>query len=167
VIRAARPDDVPAVLDLIRELAAYERAPDAVRASVADLRRALFAEAPQVFCHLAEDDGETVGFALWFLSFSTWTGRHGVYLEDLYVRPDARGQGHGRALLAGLASICVERGYARLEWSVLDWNADALAFYRSVGSVPMQEWTVQRLQGPALASLAVTGDAAERSGSTR
>lgn len=167
VIRPAGPDDVDAVLGMIRELAAYERAADAVQASSEDLRAALFAERPQVFCHLAEDGGEPVGFALWFVSFSTWTGRHGVYLEDLYVRAEARGRGHGKALLADLAAICVEQGYSRLEWSVLDWNADALAFYASLEATQMSEWTVQRLQGAQLRSLAATAGVGRDDGSTR
>jgi GNAT superfamily N-acetyltransferase len=104
---------------------------------------------------LAEDDeGRVLGFALWFLNYSTWTGVHGIYLEDLYVRPAARGTGHGKALLAQLARICVERGYQRLEWSVLDWNEPAIAVYRSQGAVPMDEWTVHRLTGDALAAMA-------------
>ncbi|MFW5416623.1 GNAT family N-acetyltransferase [Nocardiopsis sp. CNT-189] len=157
MIRPARPDDVPAILELIRALAAYEREPDAVEATEQDLEQALFGEDPSVFAHIAEDAGEPVGFALWFVNFSTWTGRHGVYLEDLFVLPEMRGRGYGRALLAGLARTCVERGYRRLEWSVLDWNEPSIAFYRSLGAVPMDEWTVYRLHGKALEELGSAG----------
>ena len=154
-VRPARPGDVPAILAMVRELAEYERAAQEARASEDQLRDALFADRPALFGHVAEDDvGEVVGFALWFLNFSTWLGRHGIYLEDLYVRPSARGQGHGRALLAELAGIAVGRGYGRLEWWVLDWNEPALSFYRSLGAVPMDEWTVHRVTGDALRALA-------------
>lgn len=153
VVRPARPDDVPAVLGLIHELAEYERAAHEVRATEQSLHAALFAEHPAAFCHVAERGGQVGGFALWFLNFSTWLGRHGIYLEDLYVRRDLRGRGAGRALLAELARICVDRGYGRLEWWVLDWNADAHGFYRRLGAVPMDEWTVWRLTGDALDTL--------------
>ncbi|HWL37333.1 MAG TPA: GNAT family N-acetyltransferase [Frankiaceae bacterium] len=145
MIRPAVPDDVPVVLALIRELATYEREPDAVVATEDGLRTALFGDSPAVHCHVAEEDGEVVGFALWFLNFSTWLGRHGIYLEDLYVRPSHRGGGLGKALLETLTSIAAERGYGRVEWSVLDWNEPAQAFYRSLGAEPMDEWTVWRL----------------------
>jgi len=157
VIRPARPDDVPAVLRLIRDLAVYEREPDAVQTTEEDLAQALFGENPAVFAHIAEDAGEPVGFALWFVNFSTWTGRHGIYLEDLFVRPEMRGRGYGRALLTELARICVQRGYRRLEWSVLDWNEPSIEFYRSLGAVPMDEWTVYRLHGKALDDLGSAG----------
>ena len=153
-IREARPEDVPEILSMIRELADYERAPDAVVATEELLHDALFCDAPAVFALIAEEDESSVGFALWFRNFSTWLGRHGVYLEDLYVRPDHRGNGHGKALLAALARICIERGYGRLEWWVLDWNEPALAFYRSIGAVPMDEWTVHRVTGEPLQRLA-------------
>ena len=154
-VRAARPDDVPTILAMIRELAEYERAGHEVRATEEQLRQALFGQSPALFGHVAEDDaGQVAGFALWFLNFSTWLGCHGVYLEDLYVSPSARGRGHGRDLLIELARICVERGYGRLEWWVLDWNAPALGFYRSLGAVPMDEWTVHRVTGDALQALA-------------
>ena len=117
---------MPAIYQLVRDLAEYERALQHVSATEDDLLQSLTADPPAVFAHVAEHDGEVVGFALWFLSFSTWEGKHGIYLEDLYVRPDMRGGGHGRALLAGLARICVQRGYPRLEWAVLNWNAAAL-----------------------------------------
>ena len=139
---------------MIRELAEYEREPNAVVATEAMLHEALFGDSPAVFGLIAEDEGVTVGFALWFLNFSTWLGRHGIYLEDLYVRPEHRGSGHGKALLAELASICVERGYGRFEWWVLDWNTPAIDFYRSIGAEPMDEWTVQRVTGDALVDLA-------------
>ena len=169
MIRPARPDDVPSILALIRELATYEREPDAVVATQADLASALFGERPALFGLIAEDgnaedgnaeDGNAeggnaiAGFALWFLNFSTWLGRHGIYLEDLYVRPEFRGHGHGRELLIELARIADERGYGRLEWSVLDWNESAHRFYASLGAVPMQEWTTWRLAGAALPGLA-------------
>ena len=139
---------------MIRELAEYEREPNAVVATEAMLHEALFGDSPAVFGLIAEDEGVTVGFALWFLNFSTWLGRHGIYLEDLYVRPEHRGSGHVKALLAELASICVERGYGRFEWWVLDWNTPAIEFYRSIGADPMDEWTVQRVAGDALTDLA-------------
>ncbi|MEV5725436.1 GNAT family N-acetyltransferase [Streptomyces pharetrae] len=155
MIRTATPADIPVIHTLIRELAAYERAPEEARATEAQLHEALFGERPAAYAHIAEDDtsGEPVGFAVWFLNFSTWRGTHGVYLEDLFVRPSARGAGHGKALLAELARLCVERGYQRLEWSVLDWNEPAIGFYRSLGAVPQDEWTVYRLTDQALADL--------------
>ena len=153
MIRTASPDDVTAIHRLVRELAEYERSADQVVASPEDLRRALFGEQPSVFAHVAVHDGAVAGFALWFLNFSTWTGRHGIYLEDLYVTPELRGHGYGKALLAELARICVERGYARFEWAVLDWNTPAIGFYRTLGASAMDEWTVQRMAGPALRAL--------------
>ncbi|MGW8529604.1 N-acetyltransferase family protein [Nocardiopsis sp. NPDC055824] len=158
MIRPARPDDVPVIHRMIRELAEYEKEPEAAVATQDDLRTALFGPDASVFAHIAEDvggDGDAVpvGFALWFLNFSTWTGRHGVYLEDLYVRQEARGGGHGLALLRTLAEICVERGYSRLEWSVLDWNEPSIRFYEALGSRPMDGWTVRRLDGAALTAL--------------
>jgi GNAT superfamily N-acetyltransferase len=140
----------------VRELAEYERALDEVRLEQADVVAALFCEHPAAFCHVVEAEGEVVGLALWYLTFSTWVGRHGIYLEDLYVRPDHRRDGHGTALLATLARLCVERGYGRLEWAVLDWNTPALEFYRSLGARPLDDWTVHRLSGDALAGLAGT-----------
>ena len=158
MIRPARAGDVPAIYQLVRDLAENQRALQHVSATEDDLLKSLTADPPAVFAHVAEHDGEVVGFALWFLSFSTWEGKHGIYLEDLYVRPDMRGGGHGRALLAGLARICVQRGYPRLEWAVLNWNAPALGFYASLGAVPMDEWSVHRLGGPELRALAAAGD---------
>ena len=139
---------------MIRELAEYEREPNAVVATEAMLHEALFGDSPAVFGLIAEDEGVTVGFALWFLNFSTWLGRHGIYLEDLYVRPQHRGSGHGKALLAELARICVERVYGRFEGWVLDCNTPAIDFYRSIDAVPMDEWTVYRVSGEALSRLA-------------
>jgi len=155
-VRPARPEDVPTMVELVRELADYERAADQVELTEDLLSAALFAPSPAVFASVAEDgSGAVVGLAVWFLNFSTWRGRHGIYLEDLYVRPAARGLGLGRALLTELAATCVARGYPRLDWWVLDWNAPALGFYRSLGALPMDEWTVWRLTGDALPALAV------------
>ncbi|GAA3392868.1 GNAT family N-acetyltransferase [Streptomyces roseoviridis] len=154
MIRTATPADVPVVHQMIRELADYEKALDEARATPEQLHEALFGERPAAYAHIAETaDGEVAGFALWFLNFSTWRGVHGIYLEDLYVRPALRGGGHGRALLAELARICVERGYERLEWSVLNWNAPSIAFYESLGARPQDEWTVYRLTDAALKEL--------------
>jgi GNAT superfamily N-acetyltransferase/ABC-type transport system involved in multi-copper enzyme maturation permease subunit len=160
MIRTAGPDDVPAILELIRGLAEYERAAHEVKATEEQLREVLFGPTPRVFAHVAEHPGADgpiiAGFALWFMNFSTWTGRHGIYLEDLYVRPELRGHGYGKALLIELARICVERGYGRFEWSVLDWNEPSIGFYRALGAIPLDEWTVQRLTGEALHRLAST-----------
>lgn len=153
MIRTARPDDVDAMVGLIHDLAEFERSPDSVEIDPSQLRAALFGHAPNVFAHVADEDGRVVGVAIWFKNFSTWTGRNGIYLEDLYVRPEARGHGVGRALLAALATIARREGYARLDWSVLDWNSSAIRFYRSVGAVPMDEWTGYRLSGAALTAL--------------
>jgi len=155
MIRIATPDDVPVIHALVRELAEYEKVPQAAKATPEQLREALFGARPAAFAHVAVDDstGEAVGFALWFLNFSTWTGVQGIYLEDLYVRPEARGGGHGRALLVELARLCAERGYERLEWAVLNWNRPAIGFYESLGARPQDEWTVYRLTDEALAAL--------------
>ncbi|MCM2394217.1 GNAT family N-acetyltransferase [Streptomyces albipurpureus] len=154
MIRNATPADIPEIHRMVRELAEYEKALDEVHATEEQLREALFGERPAAYAHIAEtDDGETVGFALWFLNFSTWRGVHGIYLEDLYVRPDRRGGGHGKALLTELARICVARGYQRLEWSVLNWNTPSIAFYESLGAKPQDEWTVYRLTDEALGEL--------------
>jgi GNAT superfamily N-acetyltransferase len=154
VIRPAVPADVPALVQLVRDLAEYERAPEEAVATEAQLHDVLFGAQAAVFCDVAEVEGEVVGLAVWFLSFSTWLGRHGIYLEDLYVTPSRRGEGHGKALLATLARHCVERGYGRLEWSVLDWNTPAIDFYVALGAVGMDGWTVHRLAGAPLAALA-------------
>jgi len=160
VIRRARPADVPEIYQLIRELAQYERSLAEVIATEDDVLSSLFGPEPAVFAHVAEHEGRVVGFALWFLNYSTWLGRHGIYLEDLYVTPTMRGRGLGRALLAELAGICVAHGYGRLEWWVLDWNSAAVGFYQSLGAAAMDEWTVFRLTGPALAGLAAARPAA-------
>lgn len=154
MIRPAAPADVAVILRFIRELAAYEREPDAVVASEALLAGALFGPEPAAEAVVAEADGEPAGFALFFHNFSTWTGRRGLYLEDLYVTPAARGRGLGKALLRHLAGVAVERGCARFEWSVLDWNTPAVALYRSMGAVGMEDWTVQRVEGDALRRMA-------------
>ncbi len=159
MIRPARPADAPAIYQLIRDLADYERALPEVTGTQEDLHRALFGPEPAVYAHVAEHEGQVGGFALWFLNYSTWVGQHGIYLEDLYVRPELRGHGLGRALLAELAALCVERGYGRLEWWVLDWNQPARGFYASLGTTSMDEWTVHRLTGPALADLAASRSA--------
>jgi GNAT superfamily N-acetyltransferase len=153
-IRPAEPADVPAILSLVRDLADYERSLSEVHATEQSLRESLFAARPAVFAHVVEHEGKVAGFALWFLNFSTWLGRHGIYLEDLYVHPDLRGRGYGRALLAELAGIAMQRGYGRLEWAVLDWNEPAIGFYRSLGAMSMDEWRVNRVTGAPLAALA-------------
>jgi GNAT superfamily N-acetyltransferase len=157
-VRRATESDVDAVVAMVHELAEYERSAHECHLTAAQLHASLFGPSPALFCHVATASDaevvEVVGFALWFLNFSTWRGTHGIYLEDLYVRPAHRGGGLGRALLAELAAECVRRGYARLEWWVLDWNEPAIAVYRAIGAVPMDEWTVYRLTGPALSALA-------------
>jgi GNAT superfamily N-acetyltransferase len=153
-IEPAAPKDLTLILELIRELAEYEKQPEAAQATESQLRQALFGEHPAAEAVIASVDGQPAGWALWFQSFSTWTGKPGLWLEDMYVRPAQRRRGVGRALLVHLARMCVERGYGRLEWSVLDWNTPALDFYREVGAEPMADWTVQRLAGEALARLA-------------
>jgi GNAT superfamily N-acetyltransferase len=145
LIRLATADDVPIVLSLIHQLAAYERAAAEVVATEADLTASLFGDEPVANCHIAELDGAVVGFALWFRSFSTWLGKPGIYLEDLFVMPSARRHGLGKALLMALVDIGRERGYGRVEWSVLDWNSPAIGFYRALGAAPNDEWTVWRL----------------------
>ena len=156
MIRTATEDDVPAIVAMVHELAEYERAPGECHLTEGQLTTALFGPAPALFSHVAFVGDEPAGCALWFLNFSTWRGVHGIYLEDLFVRPRYRGHGLGRALLTRLAAECVERGYGRLEWSVLDWNAPAIGFYRTLGAVPMDEWTTFRLDGAALTALGST-----------
>lgn len=156
MIRPATPADIPAIHRLIVELAIYEKEPDAVKATHADLNAALFGSRPTAECVLAELDGQAAGLALFFTNFSTWTGKPGLYLEDLFVMPSARGAGLGKALLVHLAGIAAARGYARFEWSVLDWNEPAIGFYKALGAKPMDEWTVMRVEGEALAVLAGT-----------
>ncbi|HEY8506216.1 MAG TPA: GNAT family N-acetyltransferase [Gemmataceae bacterium] len=150
MIRPATPDDVPTIAALIRELAGYEKLAHEVVLDEADLREHLFGPRPYAEVLLAEDGGAVVGFALFFHNYSTFRGKPGIYLEDLFVRPEHRGKGHGKALLLRLARLAVERGCARLEWAVLDWNEPAIGFYRALGAVPMDEWTVYRLTGEAL-----------------
>ncbi|MGQ0840118.1 GNAT family N-acetyltransferase [Actinokineospora sp.] len=152
-IRRVRESDVDAVVALVYELADYERAPDECHLTSEQLRAALFCAAPALFGHVAEVDGAVVGCALWFLNFSTWRGTHGIYLEDLYVRPEQRGSGLGKALLVALAQECARRGYSRLQWWVLNWNEPAIGFYQSIGALPMDEWTVFRVTDDALTEL--------------
>jgi len=156
VVRPALPADVPTILHFVRELAAYEREPEAVVATEEMLREALFRENPPAEAVIAELEDEAVGFALYFHTFSTWTGRPGLYLEDLYVTEASRGRGVGKALLRHLARIAKDRGCPRFEWSVLDWNQPAIDFYRSVGAVGMGEWRIQRVTGDALDRLAAS-----------
>ena len=156
-IRRATPADVPEIIAMVKELAEYEKAPDEAKAAVEQFTAALFCERPAVYAIVVDDDpasGTLIGFALYFLNFSTWLGVHGIYLEDLYVRPEFRGHGYGKRMLATLAKECVDRGYGRFEWWVLDWNEPALEVYRAIGAIPMDEWTVQRVTGEALRSLA-------------
>jgi diamine N-acetyltransferase len=153
-IRRAHRGEAGLILDLVRELAEYEKLSHEVEATEADIAEALFGHDPRLFCAIAEWDGEPVGFAVWFLNFSTFSGRHGIYLEDLYVRPSHRGKGLGKALLVYLAKECVDNGWSRLQWAVLDWNAPSIAFYKSLGAVMLDDWTLCRVTGPALARLA-------------
>jgi GNAT superfamily N-acetyltransferase len=153
-IRPARPDDAALVFTLVRELAEYERLTHEVDATQEMIAGALFGPSPRVFCDIAEWHGEPVGFALWFYNFSTFRGRHGIYLEDLYVRPSARGHGLGKALLGNLAKRCIAENLARLEWSVLDWNEPSIAFYKQQGAVLLDDWTICRVTDGALWRLA-------------
>ena len=152
-VRPATPADVPELVAMIRELAEYERSLHEVEATEEHLHRTLFAEAPAVFGHVLEVDGAVAGMAIWFLNYSTWLGAHNLYLEDLYVRPEVRGSGGGRLLLQTLAGLCVERGYRRLEWWVLDWNP-ARGFYAAIGADALTEWVPYRVSGDALVRLA-------------
>jgi GNAT superfamily N-acetyltransferase len=153
-IRSARAGDAALVLQFVRELAEYEKLTHEVEATAAMIDAALFGPAPRIACDFAEWDGAPVGFALWFLNFSSFSGRSGIYLEDLFVRPALRGKGIGKALMAHLAKRCVAEGWSRLQWSVLDWNTPSIAFYQSLGGVLMDEWTIVRVSGDALARLA-------------
>ncbi|MEV4803282.1 GNAT family N-acetyltransferase [Nonomuraea sp. NPDC049421] len=154
MIRPATPADVPEIVSMIRELAEYEKAAHEVRVTEEQLHDTLFRDHPAAFAHMAEQDGEVVGFTLWFLTYSTWRGVHGVYMEDLYVRPRHRGGGHGVALVRELARVCAERGYERLEWAVLDWNEPSIAFYEKLGAVNQNEWYRYRLTDEPLRRLA-------------
>ena len=153
-IRTAQPGEASLVLSFVRELADYEKLSHEVAATENDIEAALFCAQPTAFCDIAEWAGEPVGFALWFLNFSSFRGRNGIYLEDIFVRPAHRGKGIGKALLAHLARRCVEDGYGRLEWAVLDWNAPSIAFYKAQGAKLMDEWTVCRIEDDALRRLA-------------
>ena len=152
-IRPAKREEVGEVLQLIQDLATYEKAPDQVEASKDDLLNTIFAKEPRVFCDLVEVDGQIAGMAIWFLNYSTWQAKHGIYLEDLYIKPEFRARGYGKALLKHLAQICDREGYGRLQWWVLDWNSPAIEFYRSFGAEAMDEWTVYRTSGQALKDL--------------
>jgi GNAT superfamily N-acetyltransferase len=154
LIRPAQITDAPEILELIYELAVYEKAPEEVVATVTDIERQFFSQNPKVFCDVIEQQGRVQAIAIWFLNFSTWQGKHGIYLEDLYVRESARGQGFGKALLAHLAKKCVANDYGRFQWWVLDWNTPAIEFYRAHGAVAMDEWTVFRVSGKELDTLA-------------
>ena len=153
-IRRARPGEAGLVLSFVRELADYEKLSHEVEATEAGIDAALFGENPRLFCEIAEWGGEAVGFAVWFVNFSTFSGRYGIYLEDLFVRPAQRGKGIGKALLVHLARECVANGWSRLQWAVLDWNAPSIAFYKSLGAELMDEWTICRVSGLALDKLA-------------
>ncbi len=160
ILRDALPADIPDLLRLVRDLAAYEKEPDAVEATESMYARTLFpgdGSTPTTHALVAEADGRVVGMAIWYLTFSTWTGVNGIWLEDLFVEPARRGSGLGTALLRRLAQLCVERGYRRLEWWVLTWNEPSIAFYRSLGSVPQEEWEVHRVDGAALTRLGGAG----------
>jgi GNAT superfamily N-acetyltransferase len=153
-IRSAQSGDVDEILALIYELAVYEKAPEEAKATREQILATFFCDDPKVFCEIVEVDGEIAGCAIWFLNYSTWLGKHGIYLEDLFVRPQYRGQGYGKALLQHLARRCEENGYGRFQWWVLDWNEPSIEFYESLGAVAMDEWTVYRVSGQALKKLA-------------
>lgn len=152
-IRSAKRDEVGQILQLIHDLALYEKAPEQVKAREETLLNTIFASDPRVFCDVVEVDGEIAGMAIWFLNYSTWQAKHGIYLEDLYIKVEFRGRGYGKVLLKHLASICNLKGYGRLQWWVLDWNSPAIEFYRSLGAEAMDEWTVFRLADQQLRQL--------------
>ncbi|WP_280268486.1 GNAT family N-acetyltransferase [Nocardia wallacei] len=156
MIRRATPADVPALVGLVYDLAEYEKSRDLCHLTAEQLHAALFGPSPAVFAHVAQDDSSdaVLGCAIWFLNYSTWTGTHGIYLEDLFVKPEARGLGLGKALLTELAREAVARGYQRVDWAVLDWNTPSIDFYKSLGATPQDEWTGYRLDGAALTQLA-------------
>jgi GNAT superfamily N-acetyltransferase len=153
-IRRARADEAGLVYALVRELAEYEKLLHEVKATEADIAEALFGGNPRLACDIAEWNGKPAGFALWFVNFSSFAGKHGIYLEDLFVRPALRGKGIGKALLVHLANECIANGWGRLQWAVLDWNTPSIEFYKSLGAVMMDEWTLCRVTGPALQALA-------------
>lgn len=153
-IRPATIADTEEILALIYELAVYEKAPDDAKATREQIIEGFFGESPKVFCEIVEVDGAIAGLAIWFLNYSTWQGKHGIYLEDLFIRPQYRGKGYGKALLKHLAAICEERGYGRFQWWVLDWNTPAIEFYKSLGAKPMDSWTVYRVSEDDLTKLA-------------
>ena len=153
MIRSAELRDIPEILALIHELAEYEKAPEEAVATAAQLEAALFGDSPKVFCEMVEVEGAILGCAIWFLNFSTWQGKHGIYLEDLYIRPQYRGQGWGKKLLQHLAAKCVANDWGRFQWWVLDWNEPSIEFYKALGAVAMDEWTVYRVSGEALKKL--------------
>ncbi len=153
IIRPARKDEAGIILQLIHDLALYEKAPHEVETTEKEIIETIFSENPKVFCDLVEFDGDIAGMAIWFLNYSTWQGKHGIYLEDLFVKPEYRGRGYGKALLQHLAKVCNEKGYGRFQWWVLDWNSPAIEFYRSLGAVAMDEWTVYRVAGEDLKRL--------------
>jgi len=157
IVRPATIADLPDIFKYIHALAEYEKASDEVVLSLDDLEQSFFGENPQVYCLLSQEANVVTGIAIWHLNYSTWLGKHGLYLEDLFVDPKYRGAGHGKALLVRLAQICVERGYPRFQWWVLDWNEPAIDFYKSFGAVAMDEWTVFRLSGDPLKKLAAEG----------
>ena len=153
-IRAAKPEEAQIILDFIMHLAVYEKCPEEAVATLDHISNTFFGENPQVFCDFVEVDNQIVGFVAWYLNYSTWTGTHGIYVEDLFVLPEHRGNGYGKALLAYLANVCVTRGYERLQWWVLNWNQPSIEFYELLGAKPMNEWTVMRVDEGALVSLA-------------
>ena len=153
-IRPAKTTDIDEILALIYELALYEKAPEEAKATKSQIMESFFSDNPKVFCEIVEVDGEIAGLAIWFLNYSTWQGKHGIYLEDLFVRPQYRGRGFGKSVLKHLAQICVDRGYGRFQWWVLDWNTPSIEFYKALGAVAMDEWTVYRVTGDALTELA-------------
>ena len=155
MIRVAIKQDAPRILQLIKDLAEYEKAPLEAKATLQQIEETIFGDKPSAFCHVAEVDGEVIGIAIWFLNYSTWQGLHGIYLEDLFIRPRFRKLGYGKDLLKHLANICKERGYGRFQWWVLDWNTPAIDFYTSLGAKAMDEWTVYRISGKELNDLAL------------
>ncbi len=152
-IRPAKQEDAGVILQLIKDLAFYEKAPDEVKATEKEILETIFAPNPSVFADLIEIEGQVVAMAIWFLNYSTWQGKHGIYLEDLYVKPEFRGRGYGKSLLQHLAKVCIERGYGRFQWWVLDWNSPAIEFYKGLGAEAMDEWTVYRVSGEKLKEL--------------